>query len=163
MKFVPKELEANVVAAVSAALAAAGIDADTCEVVGTWQSAAHGYVRWIETGLTPAVVCVTVATALPQTYTSPSVQFAANIELFVRPDKDPQGELLVSIAQTLENMLRTWQAETYQQAFDLLDVADEFAVGSVSGNQGTAPTVQNERCSVSWPITISGSYIRSEL
>ena len=162
MKFVPKELEANVVAAVSAALAAAGIDAAKCEVVGTWQSAAHGYVRWIESGVTPAAVCVTVATALPPTYTAPSVEFAANIELFVRPEKDPQGELLVSIAQTIENMLRAWQAETYQQAFTLLDVADEFAVGSIAGNQGTAPFVQNERCTASWPITISGSYVKSE-
>lgn len=161
MKFIPKELEDNLVAALSAALSAAEVPAGACSFAGTWRTSAQGYVRWLESGASPALVCVSVATSVPKTYTQPAVDFLANIELFVRPEKDTDGALLLSISTAIENTLRAWQAETYQQAFTLLDVVGEFAVGDVVGNQGTAPTIQNDRCSVSWPITISGTYTKT--
>lgn len=160
MKFIPKELEANIVAAVSAALADAGIDG--CDVYGTWRTAGNGYVRWIESGTGKAAVFVSVATAIPTTYTTPSVDFNANIELAVRPELDPTGDALLAISKAIENLLRTWQAETYQQAFTALDVEGEFSVGSVGGNTGSAPTIQDGRCIVSWPVTLSGSYINNQ-
>lgn len=156
---IPKELEANIVAAVSEAIAPVGGPGVSCAVSGSWQSVTVGLPRWIAAETPdPAHIHVAVGTALPQTFTSGEVDFSVNLSLFIRTDLDPTGEILVAFAEKIEDLLRSWQSQTYQQAFDALDVPGSFVVGDVQGQSGSSPALNGNIFSVSWPLTISGSY-----
>ena len=159
---IPKELESKILTELTAALSA-GISADElarqCTLTGSWQPSASGLVKWIaaETA-TPVHVHVAVGTALPRTFTSGDVDFNVNISIFIRTDLDTTGELQLAYAEKIENLLRGWQAETYQQALTTLSLPDVFYVGDIQGQSGNSPTLQDNIVSISWPLVIGGSY-----
>lgn len=160
---IPLELEKKIIAAITAAIESRAGDYNRqCTISGSWQPST-GLPRWIAAE-TPAPVHVNVAvgTAIPRTYTAGDVDFPVAVTLFVRTDLDASGALLVAFAEILENLFRSWQAETYQQAFTALNIPNGFAVGDVAGAQGSSPTVNNNLCSVSWPLTIGGTYLEPQ-
>ena len=157
---IPYELEKKIIAAITAAVSSSSGDANRqFKISGAWQEST-AIPRWIAAeSPSPVHISVSVGTGLPRTYTAGDVDFPVNVTLFVRTDLDPSGALLLSCAEILENLFRSWQAETYQQAFTALNVPNGFDVGDVAGAQGSSPTVNGNLCSVSWPLTIGGSYL----
>ena len=160
---IPYRLEKKIIEAISAAISSyPDIVGDQFTVSGSWQPST-GLPRWLAAeSPSPVHVSVAVGTALPRTYTIGDVDFPVNVTLFVRTDLDVTGTFLLVFAGILENLFRSWQAETYQQAFEALDIPGGFAVGDVAGSQGSSPTVNGNLCSVSWPLVIGGSYLEPQ-
>ena len=159
---IPKELESKILTELTAALSA-GLSADElarqCTLTGAWKPSASGLVKWIaaETA-NPVHVHVAVGTALPRTFTSGDVDFNVVISLYIRTDLDTTGELQLAYAEKIENLLRGWQAATYQQALEALSLPDEFYAGDVQGMSGDPPKTQDNISVISWPLVIGGSY-----
>ena len=159
---IPKELESKILTELTAALSAV-VSADElarkCTLTGSWQPSASGLVKWLtaET-VNPVHVHVAVGTALPRTFTSGDVDFNVVISLYIRTDLDTTGELQLAYAEKIENLLRGWQAATYQQALAALSLQDEFYAGDVQGMSGDPPKTQDNISVISWPLVIGGSY-----
>ena len=157
---ISKELEAKIIAEISAALANPDGQAPLdVTLSGSWQPATTGLPKWIAAETcSPVHVHVAVGTALPQTFTSGEVDFNVNVSLFVRTDLDTTGELMLSYAERLEGLLRSWQADTYQEKLQALSIENVFYVGDVNGQSGQSPTLHDNVVSISWPLVIGGSY-----
>jgi len=157
MNLVQKDLEEKLIEAFQSVLSANQL-ADSCRVTGSWQPVAAGLVKWIDDeNDRPAIINVAIGTPGRQTYSDPRNDMGGKVTLFLRHEKDPTGELLVSIAAAVQAALDSWQSEAYQQAFTRFDIS-YFSVGDLTIGQGSSPAFNGDKVAVEWPITLSGSF-----
>lgn len=155
---IQKELEAKIMSELNARLGTVEALRGKFVLHGSWQQAGVGLVRWIETDATsPVFVMVSVGTPDRPTFSSAVVNFAVNASVFVRTELDPDGSLLVAMADAIQAVIDDWQSETYQAEFTRFDIPG-LSVDGISVQGGTSPTVQGGTAVVSWPMTFSGSY-----
>jgi hypothetical protein len=151
--FPPVEIEKRLMAEFSAAL-----DAELVTVTGSWQPVEKGLVKYVET--TPTAACVSIAVGTPSRNSAAAAdaEITANITLFVAVGMDPTGETFAALAGRVQQILDSFMGDTYQADFTRLDV-EGFSVDCVTVQGGSSPQIQNDFISVSWPVTLSGSYI----
>lgn len=152
---IPQLIEKKIIDAIKAALE--GVETPV-QIFGAWQPAAVGYLKNQEEADTVATIAVALGTQQRETFSTGTVRFTGVITLTVRAELDTTGEALLALAGPIEAMLRTWQGETYQQAFAELDVPG-FHLGDINFTGGNAPQFDfmAKTITVDWPFTLSGS------
>lgn len=153
---IERELEARVVAAIRAAIPA---DAPRHVVAGLWQPTAAGTLKGFEDDPS-ATALIEVATGLgaQETFSSAVVSHAVTVTLYVRLDRDAQGNALLAFAEPVSALFRAWMAATYQRTFDALD-GDGLSVDGV-GVSGSLPDIDRDEmvATVTWTLALSGYY-----
>lgn len=154
---IQKELEKKIMTLLAAALRLKNLEAD-CRVCGSWQPVVDGLARWVDSDVkSKAALSVAVGTPGRETYSHPSVSFAAKLTLYVRHELDATGELLVSLSDAVQSVIDDWQAGTYQREFTVFDLPS-LSVDDLSVQAGSSPVVSGDKVAVAWPLTFSGSY-----
>lgn len=152
-------LEKKIIDAIVAKYAALSVALPKHQVFGAWQPSLTSVIKNAEDVDNVATVAVSLGTFAQETYTSPAANATGTVALVVRFDMDPKGTALIRFAEPIDDMFRSWQSETYQQAFTALDI-NGFSVDDVTVNGGTAPHLDTAAgtVSVTWTFTLSGSY-----
>lgn len=150
-------LEAKVIAALDAAFKDAGVDV-SIQLFGAWQKSLADAVKNVENPGFAASCYVVLGNQQRTTYTTPTGSYAGSVTLSVRLERDTDGDLLLRAGEAIENLFTAWQSDTYQAAFEALDIND-FSVDDVAVRGGNIPVVDFGRkiVSVNWPFTLSGT------
>lgn len=132
--------------------------ADEIEMLGAWQTSSEDILARLE-GSKPAQLSVAFSTPSQTTFSSPEFRLSVTVTLFVRYELDRENKLFPAICQNLGELFREYMSSTYQAEFTAFDT-DEVSIDDFSVGGGAAPIIDRERCevSVSWPITLSGTY-----
>lgn len=139
-------------------LLAEELHTDKVTVTGAWQTVEKGLVKYLET--IPTAACVSVALGTPARNSPAAADFeiAANVTLFVSAALDPTGETFAALAEIMQHFLDDLMGLTYQADFTELD-SERWSIDAFTVQGGSSPQIQNDFISVSWPVTLSGSYI----
>ena len=155
---IQKELEAKICAAFDSACS---LLAFRPIIKGAWETALSGLLKWVENPADankPAYLSISVSCPSWGTLTTPVVDFAVSVSLFIRPELDPTGAALVEISEKVENVLKNWQLLN-DGTFAALDIADALSVDGISLGGGSSPIVNDGVCNVSWNFTLSGHFL----
>lgn len=153
--FFVQEIEKRLIDAIAAKLAGVG---DKLDILGTWQTTGDDILARLE-GERAALLTVAFSTPSQTTFSAPMFSISATVGLFVRYELDRENSLFPAICQGLGELFRDYMSSTYQAEFTALDT-DEVSIDDFSVGGGAAPIIDRERCevSISWPITLSGTY-----
>lgn len=128
------------------------------QIIGAW-AVTPGKVKSMQNG--KAIALLSVSLSLPETvtYTTPATAFNGSIELSVRFELDHTGIALQLFGNSIAELFKAWQAETYQQSFEALDLP-EFSVDEVSLGRSEPPMLNRADglVTVKIPFALSGSY-----
>ena len=155
---IEKEIEAKILAAISAVLPAL---LPSHSLVGFWQPAAVGNLKRIEDDPSDvAFIEVMTAQGSQATFSDPDISYPVAVQLTVRADLDPDGSALVAFTDPLTALFREWMGATYQQTFTALDIDDAVSIDNV-GVSGSAPAIDLAASviRVRWDLTLSGSLL----
>ena len=144
MNCIEKELEAKLIS-VFVALAVPGL-----EVIGVWN------VSEKETAGTRARLAVKVSPRGYDRYTVSKATFAVTVELSVRVDVDPRGELLADCAAAVSDLLHRWNMNHFNEAKTALSIPGEMSVGGIKVSAGDGPDREGDVWYVTYPVEIVG-------
>lgn len=120
-------IEEKVVAALTNALAgpSAPSGIPSFKIYGSWNPAAAFAVKNEEDEKSVAQIGVALSTFARPTFTAPQLSLKGAINLSVRLELDPDGVGFLAAAEAIDNLLQSWQSETYQALFTALDVQND--------------------------------------
>lgn len=137
---------------------AASLDSAAVTVTGSWQPSSEGLVKYVETTPTPACLSIALGTPQRSSAAAADAEIAANVTLFVSVGSDPTGGMFARLAEDVQSVLDSLMGSTYQADFTRLDV-EGFSVDCVTVGGGSSPAVRDDFISLTWPVTLAGSYI----
>ena len=123
-------------------------------VRGAWEEAFFGLTRWSEDSGSGAFVSVALSAPTRKAPTDPTATMSANVTVFIRCEYDPRGEKLCELCEILQELFERW----ITSEMDALDIP-EFSVDGVALASSASPRLENDVCSVTYPLELSGSFV----
>jgi len=153
---IQKQIEDNLVTYLRTAFASAGIT--NAAIDSAWASCDTGFVKWTEDSSTSYPVFVSVSFGGPayRAFSLDEANITASITVYDRTELDPTGASILAVIEEIEGCTRTLTTSV-GMASTLLD-AETFSVDAFTCGGSSAPANESGIVSVSFPITISGSF-----
>ena len=143
---IEKLLEDKIIAAIDS-LGIKGLS-----IVGAWSAPIE------ETAKTKATLTVVVNPRTYSRYTICEASFPVYIGIAVSSAIDKNGELFMSIATAVSNMLHVWNMNKHNEAKTALEIANYLSIGGIRVEGGEPPyyDIENARRTFSISFSVTG-------
>ncbi len=140
---IEKLLEDNIIKAIQS------LDIKKLSLIGAWSAPTE------ETFDTVATLAVVVSPRSYSRYTVCEASFPVTLSLVVSTAIDEDGELFLSAATAISNMLNTWNMNQHNEAKTALQVDGKLSIGGIKVEGGDAPYYDRENTCRTLTMTFS--------